>query len=514
VKCFVTTVALAAFVCAAPAPVPAATRPAAAKPYPDAVTHHALMLHGKRFTYTARAGLITLRDDAEKPSATMFFTAFTADNANPQKRPITFFYNGGPGSSTIWLRMGSFGPVRAVTNGTPTGAAPFHLVDNQQTLLDTTDLVFVDITDSGFGRIVPGADPKKFFSTDGDLASFAQFIERYLNTFGRSNSPKFLFGESYGTARSAMLANYLQNANVGVNGIVLQSSLLDESLATPYDSGGADTDDWQYVFELPTLAATAYHYRLVPNPPATLAAFVDEASHFAMGEYREALALGSKLPPERRAALVSALHRYTGLSQQYISNSNLRILGPRYVAELRRELGRVEGIYDAQVELSTIDRAEEFTAVDPSNQLTGPPYFALQNAYLRETLRYNPPLLYRAGAYAQIQNAGGWDFRHNGALPMDTAQDLALAMVANPSLRIFSANGYFDLVTPFLATVYTLGHLGVDPSLRANVAFGFYESGHLVYANERALQRYHDDLERWYTKTLEASTSARAGRAR
>ena len=475
------------------------------KPYPDAVTHHSMLVHGTRLTYTARAGTIGIRDDKDKVTATMFYTAFTLDGATPAKRPITFLYNGGPGSATIWLRMGSFGPVRVVTNGPPTGAAPFRLVENQQTLLDTTDLVFVDIADSGFGRLAPGADTKKYFGTDGDTAAFAQFIERYLNTFGRWNSPKFLFGESYGTARSALLSNYLQNANVGINGIVLQSSLLDASLATPYDSGGGDTDDWQYVFWLPTLAATAYHYRMVAQPPATLAAFVAEASRFAMGEYREALGMGSKLPAQQRAEIVRKLQRYTGLSETYISNADLRILGFRYVAELRRRVGRVQGIYDAQVELSTLDRAQEFPAVDPTNQLTGPPYFALQNAYLRTTLHYNPSLLYRTGAYAQIQNAGGWDFRHNGALPMDTAGDLALAMVANPSLRVFSANGYFDMVTPFQATIYTLDHLNLEPSLRRHIAFGFYESGHLIYANERALRRYHDDLERWYSATL-AST--------
>jgi carboxypeptidase C (cathepsin A) len=473
--------------------------------YPDAVTGHVMILHGTRLAYTARAGTIAIRDGKDRVSGTMFYTAFTANGATPRKRPITFLYNGGPGSSTIWLRMGSFGPVRAVTNGPPTGAAPFRLAENQQTLLDVTDLVFVDIADSGFGRIVPGSDPKQFFSTDGDTAAFAQFIQRYLDKFGRWNSPKFLFGESYGTARSALLANYLQNANIGVNGIVLQSSLLNASLATPYDAGGADTDDWQYVFWLPTEAATAYHYHMVAQPPATLAVFVDEVSRFALGEYRQALAMGSRLSPGQRAEIVQKLHRYTGLSESYISNADLRILGFRYVAELRRKAGRVEGIYDAQVELPTTDRAAEFPAVDPTNQLTGPPYFALQDDYLRTALRYNPALLYRAGAYTQIQNAGGWDFRHNGTLPMDAAGDLALAMVANPSLRVFAANGYFDMVTPFRATLYTLDHLGIEPSLRAHISLGFYESGHLIYANERALRQYHDDLERWYAAIL-AST--------
>ena len=470
--------------------------------YPDAVTHHSLLLNGKRIAYTARAGTIGIRNDAGKLQATMFYTAYTADGTNPNRRPITFLYNGGPGSSTVWLRMGSFGPVRVVTNGPVTGSAPYKLADNKWSLLDSTDLVFVDITESGFGRLQPGVDAKKFFGCDQDVAAFAQFIERYLNQFGRWNSPKFLFGESYGTPRSVMLANSLENNNIGINGIVLQSSLLDASLATPYDAGGAGTDDWWAVLQLPTYAATAYHYHLVSNPPPSLAAFVDEATHFATTEYRDALAQGSTLASDRRAEVVRKLHRYTGLSEQYLSNSDLRVPGPRYIVELRREQGRVLGIYDAQVELSTIDRAAEFSSVDPTNSQTGPPYFALQNDYVRRTLNYNPSLLYRAGAYAQIAAAGGWDFRHNGSLPMDTAQDLALALIANPSLRVFSANGYFDVVTPFGATVYTMNHLNVEPSIRSHVSFGFYESGHLLYANERALARYHDDLERWYARTL------------
>ena len=486
---------LTAFPCTAWA---AAAAPAAPAPYPDAVTHHSMLLHGKALNYTARAGTITIRDAREKPLATMFYTAFSLDGAQAERRPVTFVYNGGPGSSTIWLRMGSFGPVRVVTGTKPTGSAPFRLVDNQQTLLDVTDLVFVDIADSGFGRIAPGVDPKKIFGVDPDVAAFGQFIERYLNTFGRWNSPKFLFGESYGTPRSAMLANYLQNANVGLNGIVLQSSLLDESMSSSFAAGGANTDDWQYVFELPTEAATAYHYHAVPNAPATLAAFIAEARQFALGDYREALAEGASLPAARRDVIVRRLHRYTGLSEQYIRNSNLRIAGPRYIAEFRRSRGLVEGIYDSQIELTTIDQAGEFPAVDPTNQLTGPPYHALSNQYLRTTLRYNPSMLYREGAYQQIQDAGGWDFKHNGALPMDTGQDLALALIANPDLRVFSANGYFDIICPFSATVYTLNHLNIAASLQGHIAYGFYESGHLIYANEAALARYHADLERWY----------------
>jgi carboxypeptidase C (cathepsin A) len=490
------------FAVAAPlqAAAPKAAVPSTA---PDAVTQHTIDLHGRTLRYTARAGTITLRDQSDRPEATMFYTAFTLDGADLAKRPVTFFYNGGPGSSTIWLRMGSFAPMRVVTgNGTMTAPAPFKLIDNQDTLLDKTDMVFVDMPASGFGRILPGGDPKKIFGSDNDVKAFAQFIERYLMTFNRWNSPKFLYGESYGTPRSAMLVNYLQNNGIGVNGVVLQSSILDYTLASNNTFGGADTDDWQYVFYLPTEAATAYYYHAVPNAPPTLDAYMREVEQFAMGDYRRALDAGLSLPQSQYDTIVAKMSHYLGINAQFIRNSNLRIPAERYIAEFRREAGKTEGIYDSRYQLYTLDRAEETPSLEPSDAAIDAAYFAIGNEYLRDNLKYNTTLLYRTGAYDVIQDSGDWDFKHNGSAPLETAGDLAQALTYNPNLRVFSANGYYDSVTPFLATVYTLNHLGLAPPLRSHISYGFYPSGHMLYLNPAALVQLHDDLENWYARTL------------
>jgi carboxypeptidase C (cathepsin A) len=282
----IATIACTALLAAAPNPLTGYV-------IPDAVTHHTLDARGKHLVYTARAGTILLRNAALKPQATMFYTAYTLDGADAAKRPVTFFYNGGPGSATLWLRMGSFGPVRVQNgNATATLPPPYELRPNGNTLLDQSDLVFVDMPASGYGRILPGGDAKTIFGSDNDIKAFGQFVQRYLTTFSRWNSPKVLFGESYGTPRTAMLVDALQNDGVGVNGIVLLSSILNYNLASPETYGGANTDDWQYVFMLPTQAATAWYYHVAQGAPASLPAYMKEVQAYAMGPYRRALLEG------------------------------------------------------------------------------------------------------------------------------------------------------------------------------------------------------------------------------
>jgi carboxypeptidase C (cathepsin A) len=502
-KRFTIPLALAVSLATVALPAAAATQKATQPLAPDAVTSHSIVLHGTRYNYTARAGLIALRDGDEKQTATMFYTAYTLDHADSRTRPVTFFYNGGPGSATIWLRMGSFGPVRVVVgNGTPTPPAPFRLVDNQYSLLDKTDLVFVDMPASGYGRILPGADAKNIFGSDNDVKDFAQFIERYLERFGRWNSPKFLFGESYGTARSAMLVDYLQNHNVGVNGVVLQSSILNDALASPGVYGGANTDDWQYIFALPTEAAAAWYFKAVPGAPSSLPAYENEVRDFAMGEYRNALAQGSNLPPAEYDRIVSMLHRYTGISETYIRNADLRIDGFRFLAQFRRDQGITLGTYDARYRLFTLDRESPVPTVDPTSASIDAAFLETQNAYFHDQLHYETPLLYLVSASAAIAETGPWNFKHNGELPLNTVPDLQEALTVNPNLRIFSANGYYDSVTPWLATIYALAHLGVELPLQSHVSYGFYPSGHMIYLNPDALAQFHNDLERWYAATL------------
>ncbi|HUY10666.1 MAG TPA: peptidase S10, partial [Candidatus Dormibacteraeota bacterium] len=286
--------------------------------FPDAVTHGSVRVHGSTIHYTARAGTITLHDQSDQPTARIFYVAYTKDGARATKRPVTFFYNGGPGSSTMWLHMGSFGPVRVISgSGTLAGPPPYRIVPNGYTLLDKTDEVFIDMPDSGFGRIIGVGKPKMFFGVDQDARAFAQFVQNYLGKFNRWNSPKYLFGESYGTTRDAALASQLQQDGVGLNGVVFQSSILnfglDWSINFGYTAGAIGGGDWGFVLYLPTEAATAWYHHALPNRPAHLHAFLARVQRFTMGPYLTALAQGAALSQTERLSIANQLHDFTGL---------------------------------------------------------------------------------------------------------------------------------------------------------------------------------------------------------
>jgi carboxypeptidase C (cathepsin A) len=470
-------------------------------PAPDAVTHHSIVLGGKTLAYTARAGTIVLRNADDAPIGDMFYVAYTLDGTDAQ-RPVTFLYNGGPGSSTMWLHMGSFGPVRVVTtNGTATAPPPYRIVPNDDTLLDRSDLVFIDMPDTGFGRIYGAGKPKDFFGVDADVDAFAQFVERYVSDFGRWNSPKFLYGESYGTTRSAALVDQLQQNGIAINGVVLQSSILNFGLDS-LRNGDIGGNDNAFVFYLPTEAATAWYHHALPNAPSDLGALLPEVERFAEGEYADALARGARLPSAQYADVVAKLQRYTGLSAQYIRNSNLRIRYSRFEAELLRERGEIVGRLDSRFTMQSLDRLAESPDTDPTEAAISGAFTAAVNGYVRGSLQYRTPLLYHSSAYEAIRASGGWDSKHRNNPATDVAPDLAEAMTYNPYLRIFSANGYYDFATPYFATEFTLDHLGLGASLRANITYGFYPSGHMMYLVPSALTQLHADLERWYGATL------------
>ncbi len=487
---------LAAAPKASPPPAPATAEVPA-----DAVTQHSITLGGKTYPYTARAGTITLEDQKGQPDCRMFYTAFTADRADPRTRPVTFLYNGGPGSSTIWLRMGSIGPMRVqVGDAAPTRNAPFNLVENQYSLLDRSDLVFVDAPDTGFSRIVGAGKPSDFFGVDADQRAFAQFVSRYISAFGRWNSPKFLFGESYGTPRTAMLVRTLQQQGIGINGIVLLSAILDFSLDwdvnfSPTAIGGGD---WAFALYLPTEAAVAWFHNRLPGPPTTLQALLPRVESFAMGEYLDALAQGAKLSPSTSNDVVAKLHDYTGLSDRYIRQSNLRVPYWRYETELLRATGEMVGRLDARYTSYMLDRISDRPDYDATDASIDAAFVAAGNHFMRDILGYHTTLVYRP----LVNVFQKWDWKHNGNLPTNTAPDLASAMTYDPNLRVFLGGGYYDFATPYLAAVYTMNHLGIPAPLRQNISYGFYESGHMVYLHPQALVQFHDDLERWYTQAL------------
>ncbi len=488
---FVATIAATPAPNAAVPPAPPMT-PAASG---DAVTHHTITLGGKPVAYTARAGVITLRDDHEAPTATMFYTAYTLDGGGPN-RPITFFYNGGPGSASMWLHMGSFSPVRVVTaNGSPTGPPPYRIVPNDHTLLDVTDMVFIDMPDTGFGRIT--APGKTFFGLDADVNAFAQFITRYVTAFSRWNSPRFLYGESYGTTRSAVLVDRLARSGMTFNGVVLQSTILNFGLD---DLTGAEESG--FPLYLPSEAATAWYHHALPGSWLSLDALVSEVESFALGEYSDALAKGDTIPASEFNDVAAKLHRYTGLPEEYIRLANLRVPYWQFENVLFRNQGEIVGRLDSRFETGTLDRYQTFPHWDPTDAAIDGAFTTAINQYLRDDLGYQTPLLYKTSAGPDIRAAGGWDFKHHGNQQPDVTPDLAEAMTYNPSLKIFSANGYYDFATPFFETVFNLHHLGIDPSLQSNVTYGFYQSGHMIYLEPGALAQLHDDLARWYASAL------------
>ncbi len=467
---------------------------------PDAVTQQTVTVNGAPIAYTARAGTLALHDQNNAETARVFYTAYTVPGPG---RPVTFIYNGGPGSSTMWLRMGSIGPVRVeAPNASSSRPAPYHVVANPNTLLDKSDLVFIDMPDTGFGRIAHGKE-KTFFGVDQDAAAFAQFITNYLTKFNRWNSPKFLFGESYGTTRSAALSKVLLDQGVFLNGIVLLSSILNFGL--DYGNGDPIADgDWAYVLYFPTEAATAWYHHKVPNAPADLRTYLNGVESFAMGEYLDALSKGDALPASERNDVIRKMSNYLGLSQQYVRNANLRVSYDRFQSELLRSTGQTIGRLDGRYVTYETDQAtHEGPAWDPTDSAVDGAFTSATNSYLRDTLGYKPAIPYRTSAYDIIYSGGNsWDFSHNHREPTNVAVDLAGAMSQNPHLKVFSANGYYDFATPYFATEYTLKHLNLNPALQGNITFGFYESGHMVYLNDTALAQFKSDLARWYDATL------------
>jgi len=465
------------------------------------VTHGSLTINGQDIRYTATAGTLLIRNDKGEPVASMFYVAYTRDgDKNMATRPVTFLYNGGPGSSSIWLHMGAFGPMRVVVgDGASTPPPPYDLVANHHSILDKTDLVFIDAIGTGYSTIVGTGKDKDFWGVDEDVRSFANFIQRYITVNNRWNSPKFLYGESYGTTRSAALAEYLQEHGIALNGVVLQSSILNYGLLMP----GQDT---KYELYLPTYAAIAWYHNKLPNKPADLTTFLDQVRHFADTDYARALAQGENLPAAEADTIAQKLHEYTGLPVGYIKRANLRIEASNFRKELmlpeRESIGRYDGRY-AGYNINSISATPDF---DPSDAFITPAYTAAFNWYVTNVLKYKSDVPYMVMNDKIIQS---WDWKHRapgaGGWPLPlpyVVGDLGAAMRQNPHLRVFSANGYFDLATPFHATEFDLDHMMLEPALRSHLSFGYYPSGHMIYLNPDALKLLQKDLDTFYDSTL------------
>ena len=476
------------------------------------VTTHSAQIGGRSIAYKATAGTLLIRDDKGKPDASVFYVAYTADAEKSTTRPVTFLYNGGPGSASIWLHMGSFAPVRIVTaSPEATAPAPYQLVANADSLLDKSDLVFVDAIGTGYSKGLPkpgkdGKDDKdkdenhnkRFWGTDQDIDAFGRFVMRYITVNNRWNSPKFLFGESYGTPRSAGLVKWLEDKGVACNGVVLLSSILNYGTRLP----GQDND---YIGNLPTYAAIAWYHNKVPNRPATLEPFLTEVRDFARGEYAMALAKGQALGAQEQDAIAAKLNKYTGLSAAYVKEANLRVNPGRFRKELLRDERHTVGRYDGRFEGIDSDAAGENPESDASDTGIRGAFTAAFNDYLVRELHYTSDVQYNVSAPAIMD----WDWKHKAPgqqqrpLPLPIlVGDLGAAMRANPHLKVLAANGYFDLATPFFGTEYDVAHLDIDAKLRQNVTFTYYPSGHMVYLNLDALKQFKADLAKFYDSAI------------
>ena len=437
--------------------------------------------------------------------ASMFYVAYFKNGGGA--RPVTFLYNGGPGSATLWLHMGAFGPRRIVTaTDAHTPAAPYSIVNNGSSLLDATDLVFIDAPGTGFSRIAGKDKEKAFFGVDQDAHAFAEFIVQFLSKYGRWNSPKYLFGESYGTPRSAVLINQLEaDRSIDFNGVILLSQILNFDLSPDRPTGNPGVD-LPYQTVLPTYAATAWYHQKLPGEHKSLEALLAEVEQFAMGDYARALGQGSDLGAAERSAIAEKLHQYTGLSVDYIRKADLRIDGGEFRQNLKGDDGMTTGRLDSRFSGPDIDPLSQRADYDPQASALGSAYVSAFNEYARKELRYGEGKSFKQS----IPIFRTWNFQHqqpgqtqpaSSRQGSNTMPDLANAMKINPNLKIQLHAGYFDLATPFYQGVYEMHHLPIPANLQTNIEYKFYDSGHMVYAKDSSLKLLHDNVAGFIRRT-------------
>ena len=452
------------------------------------VKRHSIQIGGKALDYEATTGLMPLRDSKGEVEARIFYIAYTIKpEGGPTSRPLMFSFNGGPGSSSVWLHLGAVGPKRVVMPDDATYAAPpFKLIDNESSWLDKTDLVFIDPVGTGYSRAAKPELNQKFHGLRGDIDSVGEFIRMYLTRNDRWNSPIYLVGESYGTTRAAGLSDHLLDQGVALNGIVLISSVLDfQTLEF------ARGNDEPYILYLPSYTATAWYHKKLPSDlQSDLKKTLAEAEKWAETDYREALGKGDRMTAEERSETIAKLARYTGLSKEVVENNDLRISQDRFCKELLRGQKRTVGRLDARFKGVDETAGESSPEFDPSMAAIRAPYTATFNDYVRTKLGYKSDVVY----HILGGGVGRWDWGSSGMGYPDTAKSLRDAMAKNPYMKIFVASGFYDLATPYLATDYTLAHMRLDSSFRKNIKVETYESGHMMYIHGPSLMKLKSDV--------------------
>ena len=459
-------------------------------------TSHTVRIRGKEIKYTATTGTLPIRSDDGKVAARMFFVAYTKDGEDAHTRPVSFLYNGGPGSATVWLHMGSFGPKRVqMADDGFQPAPPYQLVDNDDSLLDTTDLVFIDAISTGYSRVVAGVNPAQYHGQSGDLRAFGDVIDEYLKTYSRWPSPKYLIGESYGTIRSAGLSQELQSRHgIELNGIVLVSALLTyQTIST------GPQNDVALISYFPTYTASAwYHKKLPADLAGDLKKALDESRAFADGEYAAALLKGNSMPAAERHAVAQKIARLTGLSTEYVEQTNLRIDPGRFRKELLRDKRLVIGRLDARFTTTDLDAAGEQEEFDPSNTALQGGWTAMFMDYVRNELKWESDLQFTSSG-----NVRPWTYDQNRY--MDMTEPLRSTMAKNPYLKVLVAAGYYDMATPFHGIEMNMWHLAYDPSYTQRFAFEYYEGGHMMYIRPSAHKKLADDIAKFITSTERVS---------
>jgi len=483
--------------------------PAASSPVQPVTskTSGAVTVEGHRINYDAVAGTIILRNKKNQPTESLFYVAYFKRGVNnPGERPVTFLYNGGPGSSSVWLHMGAFGPQRVSTaDHTHTAPAPYRMVNNDYSLLDASDLVFIDAPSTGFSRNIGKKEggagkPGKYWGVDADGHAFAQFITRFLSTYNRWNSPKYLFGESYGTMRSAVLARYLEmEDNVDLNGVILLSQTLNYDISNADDPQENPGMDLSYELALPTYAATAWYHHKVPNQPKELGPFLKQVEHFALHGYADALNAGTTLSMQDKQQVAKQLHQYTGVPAAFWMKADLRANGGEFEKNLLADSDETTGRLDTRFAGPTMDPLSQESQYDPQSAAISSAYVSAFNSYVRHTLDFKPGYMQYRPEIALWGDKWDWQHQPPGAstpLPMapNVMPDLAAAMKYNPKLKVQLESGYFDLATPFYAAVHAMQHLPIPQSLAGNISYHFYESGHMVYVHLPALKKLHDNV--------------------
>jgi carboxypeptidase C (cathepsin A) len=491
----------------------------------DSITEGTVSVGGQAIAYKAVAGTLTvgatnsqdamigldgkfLPDSGVKPAdkpedvpatARIFYAAYFKKGTGSENRPITFLYNGGPGSSTMWLHMGSFGPRRVVTTDTVhEAAAPYKIVNNDYSLLDVSDLVFIDAPGTGFSRVFGKDKEKAFWGIDEDAHAFERFIRRFLTKYDRWNSPKYLFGESYGTPRSAVLSADLQN--IDLNGIILLSAILsfDNSVDEPKLNPGVDQ---AYALALPTYAASAWYHHKLPSQPEALEPFLKEVEAYALGDYMNALLQGSELPDARKQAVAEKLHEYTGLPVAYLLKSDLRVEGGAFSKTLEDAEGVTTGRLDTRYQGPDYDPLSEEADYDPQSNAISSAYTTAINQYMREDLKFGENWTYKPSAYGEP--GFHWQMRYAEG-GQNVMPDLAKKLKSNPKTKVLLAGGYYDLATPFFEGMYEMHHLPIPQSLQTNISYKYYQAGHMIYVNDGVLKQFHEDVAA-FIKSTEAA---------